>query len=428
MVITPQSQGDRYELKLQGRLDANWADLVAKAIETAILAGHHEIDLDFAEVSYISSAGIRILLKYYKQLKAARGALRVVRPTDAVLNVIRLSGLAEILLTPTRQPQGTVYPSSAPSNAEQAEPRRWQREGIDFESYELSATGALEAHVLGRPEAFANGQLSAAESQRVACTRDTLVIGLGAFGLRAEDTEGRLGESLAVAGVAVTLPTDGSSVPDYQLTERELVPDLHLVYGLVARGTFSRLIRFEAGRSQRGVLGLGDLVESVLQELQSASAGFAVLAESASVVGAMLKRSPALASGQSLLAFPTVRDWLTFTTERTDERHLVLIAGVAERAPEPEAAVCLRPIGPGTKAQGHFHAAVFPYRPLPRGRLDLAETLASVLGTESAQAVMHLLADERQFEGLGQTDLMRGACWAGRMRLQGRTTQTNSAL
>jgi anti-anti-sigma factor len=428
MVITPQSQDDTYELKLQGRLDANWADLVAKAIETAIRAGHHEVDLDFAEVSYISSAGIRILLKYYRQLKAARGALRIVRPTEAVLNVIRLSGLMEILLGPTDQPPATVSASLLTPNAGQAEPRRCQREGIEFESHELSSVITLEGHILGRPETFANGQLSAAESQRVHCTRDTLAVGLGGFGLRPMDIQSRLGESMAVAGVAITLPTDGSSVPDYQLTENELVPDLHLVYGLVAKGTFSRLIRFEAGRSQRGVLGLGDLVESVLQELQSTGAGLAIVAESASVVGAMLKRSPALASGTSLLAFPTVRDWLSFTSERADERNLVLIAGVAERAPQPDAALCLRPIGPGTQAQGHFHAAVFAYRPLPKGRLDLQETVSSVLGTESAQAVMHLLADERQFEGLGQTDLMRGACWAGPLRLQGRATQTNSAL
>ena len=297
MIITPQSQGDSYVLKLQGRLDANWADLVGKAIETAIRAGHHEVDLDFGEVSYISSAGLRILLKYYKQLKAARGALRVVRPTEPVLNVIRLSGLMEILLNPTRQPPTTVPTSQATPDAGQEEPRRWQREGIDFESYKLSSAGALEGHVLGRPEAFSKGQLSAADSRQVHCTEDILAVGLGAFGHRPEDTEGRLGESLVVAGVAVTLPTDGSSVPDYQVTERELVPDLNLAYGLVARGTFSRLIRFEARRGQRGVLSLGDLVESVLQELQSESAGFAILAESASVVGAMLKRSPALARG-----------------------------------------------------------------------------------------------------------------------------------
>jgi anti-anti-sigma factor len=426
MVITVQSQGDRYELKLQGRLDANWADLVAKAIETAIRAGHHQLDLDFSEVTYISSAGIRVLLKYSKQLKEARGTLRVARPTDAVLSVIRLCGLVGILMATAEQSEAAASAQPATPKVEPTAARNWQRDGVEFESYELSTTGGLEGHVLGRPEAFANGQLTAQEVQRLRCTSDALAVGLGAFGARPEDAQDRVGESLAVAGVAVTLPTDGSSVPDYQFTEGELVPELQLLYGLVARGAFSRLIRFEASRSQRGVLGLGDLVEAALQDMQSNSAGFAMLAESASVVGAMLKRSPALAQGQSVLTFPTVRDWLTFTTERTDERNLVLIVGMAERAPAPETGVCLRSIGPGTRAQGHFHAAIFPYRPLPKGRLDLTETVSSVLGTESAQAVMHLLADEREFEGLGQTDLMRGACWVAPLRFSGREHQTHS--
>jgi hypothetical protein len=287
----------------------------------------------------------------------------------------------------------------------------------------------LEGHVLGRPEAFANGQLSAAHGHPLRCTADVLAVGLGAFGLRPEDTESRFGEAMAVGGMALTLPTDGSSLPDYQLTEGGLIPELQLLYGFTARGDFSRLIRFEASRSQRGVLSLAGLVEAVLEELSSPSAAFAILAESASVVGAMLKRSPALAAGQSLLAFPAVRDWLTFTTERTDERNLLLIAGVAEQPPRAETAACLRPIGPGTQARGHFHAAVFPYRPLPKGRLELPEAVASLLATESAQLVMHLLADEREFEGVGQTDLMRGACWVGPLRLLAPAPpQTDSAL
>ena len=424
MVITALPQPERHALKLQGRLDANWADLVAKAIETAIRSGHHELELDFAEVNYISSAGIRILLKYARQLKAARGSLRVMRPTDAVLSVIRLSGLEGILLAPVAQSGATASaPSTTTPGTDAA--RRSQRDGIEFESHEICPTGSLEGHVLGRPEAFANGQLSAKESRTLRCTGDALAVGMGAFG-RPEDIQNRVGESLAVAGMAVTLPTDGSSVPDYQLTEGELIPELQMLYGLVATGTFSRLIRFEASGSHRGVLGLGELVEAALQELQSGCAGFAILAESASLVGAMLKRSPAVAEGQSVLSFPTVREWLTFTTERTDERNLVLIVGMAEREPQPQTAVCLRPIGPGTRAHGHFHAAVFPYRPLPKGRLELCETVSSVLGTESAQTILHLLADEREFEGLGQTDLMRGACWVGPLRLSGRKQESNS--
>ena len=67
---------------------------------------------------------------------------------------------------------------------------------------------------------------------------------------------------------------------------------------------------------------------------------------------------------------------------------------------------------------------MFPYRPLPKGNLNLKESVAGLLATESAQTVLHLLADEREFEGVGQTDLMRGACWAGPLRLRDRPSQT----
>jgi len=330
MVITVHSEENRYELQLQGRLDANWADHVAKALETAIRAGQHQVDLDFAGVSYISSAGLRVLLKYSRQLKAARGFLRVVRPIESVLLVLRLAGVAGMLL-------GTPVESKTP--AEQARTdadtpmRRWERDGVNYEAYGQAAS-SLEGHVLGRADLFPKGDFAPGQKQVLRCTRDVLAVGLGAFGARTEDLQNRFGETLAVGGMAMTLPTDGSSVPDYQISEAELVPELHLLYGLTARGNLGRLIRFEAGRSQRGVVSLGELVESVLQDLQSPSAAFAIVAESASVVGAMLKRSPTLGGGPSILAFPSIRDWLSFTTERTEERNVVLITGVAERSPQ----------------------------------------------------------------------------------------------
>src|SRR5215468_6715304 len=98
MEITQQSREDRLELRLKGRFDANWADHVGHAIESAIRAGQHHIDLDLAQVDYVSSAGIRVLVKYFKQLSSVRGVLRVVRPTDAVLSVLQLSGIAAMLV------------------------------------------------------------------------------------------------------------------------------------------------------------------------------------------------------------------------------------------------------------------------------------------------------------------------------------------
>ena len=240
-------------------------------------------------------------MKYYRQLKGVNGALRVLHPDDAVLSVLRMSGLAAMLLGADAPPAAAL---AAPAPAADAAPRCFQRAGVEFEAHALCEGGALEGQVLGNPAAFGSGQLSAAQSQRLRCTADIFAVGLGAFGPRPEDTESRFGETLAAAGVAVTQPTDGSSVPDYQVTEGELVPELQMLYGLVARGQFSRLLRFEAIQSDRGVVSLGALVDAILEDVQTPSAAIVILAESASVVGATLKRSPALAAGKPPLAFP----------------------------------------------------------------------------------------------------------------------------
>ena len=62
---------------------------------------------------------------------------------------------------------------------------------------------------------------------------------------------------------------------------------------------------------------------------------------------------------------------------------------------------------------GHFHAALFPYRPVQRGELQLERAIGELMAADSAQTLLHLLTDDREFEGLGQSELMRGACWIG---------------
>jgi hypothetical protein len=67
----------------------------------------------------------------------------------------------------------------------------------------------------------------------------------------------------------------------------------------------------------------------------------------------------------------------------------------------------------GSPVSAHIHAAVFPYRPVQRGELPFGKTVADLLAASSPNALLHLLADTRPFEGVGETDLSRGACWMG---------------
>jgi hypothetical protein len=73
----------------------------------------------------------------------------------------------------------------------------------------------------------------------------------------------------------------------------------------------------------------------------------------------------------------------------------------------------LRPIKADSPVSAHVHAAVFPYRPVQRGELPFGKVVADTLAASTPNALLHLMADSRPFEGVGETDLARGACWMG---------------
>ena len=44
---------------------------------------------------------------------------------------------------------------------------------------------------------------------------------------------------------------------------------------------------------------------------------------------------------------------------------------------------------------------------------ELEQTVANLFETESLLGVLHLLNDTREVVGIGQSEFIRGACWAG---------------
>src|SRR6185369_1764567 len=74
MEITRSIVADgRVRLGLCGRLDATWSGAVQDALAECIRNGQHEIELDLAEVPFLSSAGIRVLLVTHRQLHGIHG-------------------------------------------------------------------------------------------------------------------------------------------------------------------------------------------------------------------------------------------------------------------------------------------------------------------------------------------------------------------
>lgn len=404
MEISKEQAGDILEMRVSGRLDAYWADHLSTAIEEAIREGADRIRLDMAEVSYMSSVGIRVLLKFYKQLQRIKGSFAVSRPSDAVKSVLELAGLEALLARGATVPGP---PGAAPSA------RRVERAGAVFEAFESVPGAVLTCRVVGQPELLVNGRFAASQCRSIKFPDATFGVGLGAFGSAFADCQGRFGEFLAAGGAAAYLPADGSNVPDYLLSAGAFVPELQVLYALVCEGVFAYMTRFER-QPDAPAIPLAELAAACLDIADADAVGMVMVAESAGLLGAALRRSPALNEASAdLFDHPQVREWLSFTPERAYARSLTLIVGLAARAEQADLMPLLRPLTSATWPAGHFHAAAFSYRPLQKGQIDLKPTVATLFEGETLEGVLHLITDNREISGAGQSELVRGACWIG---------------
>lgn len=410
MEITPQKSGDLLLLRLTGRLDANWCGHVQSALASAVKDGEHRMHLDMAEVSYMSSAGIRVLLTFYKQLNAINGIFGVVNPSKEVRTVLDLSGLGLLI---TEAAGVTVNNSEAGISSLSA-----------HSSWTLfspaSAVASVPASTVGTASLFAGRP--EASSVVTSFDDEVIALGVGALGTNEADHASRAGELLAVAGVAAFQPADGStSRPDFMVKEGALVPQGRLSLGITCRGALQTLARFEASKEARAV-GLTELAEKAMEIAQAKAVVMVGLAETAGLVGASLRRSPLTpeSAEENLLeseatlgerfAFPQIREWLSFTSERAFRDSTSLFLGVAA-VPGSGLDPLLRPLWPGSSLLGHFHAAVFPYRPLRKGNIPLKSSVVELFEGLPPQTVLHLLADSRGISGAGESEFYRGALW-----------------
>lgn len=95
--ITEQQEGDILLLHIKGRLDAISSPTAEKKILDQITDGHHKLVLDFTDVDYLSSAGMRLLLRTTKKLKTVSGKLIVCSVTSNVMDVLKMSGFDHVI-------------------------------------------------------------------------------------------------------------------------------------------------------------------------------------------------------------------------------------------------------------------------------------------------------------------------------------------
>ena len=353
--------GDTLELRLAGRLDENGAQQFDSALAAALAGGDHHLRLDLGEISYVSSSGIGVLVRYQQRLKQLGGALVISAASAQVRRVLDMARLG------VRLEAAPAVPRPVPPAAVAAPPEI-RIEPVRLEVLPLESGATLRLTARGNPDLLAGRLFDEKDARPLRPPASGFALGLGAFGRDFDACRHRFGEFLALAGTAVYQPCDGSNVPDQWPASAGLLA----LYSLVCEGSFSHRARFEASGAGAAV-SLEDLVGACLDATGADDwAGLVFLAE-----------APAT-SGATPLLF--------------------LACGIAARASNAAVTALLHPQGWSRHPTGRFHAARFQGA-LPALAGDVISGCRAVFDAGPLRDVV--------VPRPAATHFTRGACWMG---------------
>jgi anti-sigma B factor antagonist len=95
MTIEIKRNQEETTIELAGRLDTTTAPALDKTINNDI-DGTKTLILDFKNLEYISSAGLRVLLGAQKRMQKI-GSMKVINVCEEVMEVFEMTGFADIL-------------------------------------------------------------------------------------------------------------------------------------------------------------------------------------------------------------------------------------------------------------------------------------------------------------------------------------------
>lgn len=95
MTIEKNLNGTELNIKVVGRLDTTTAPELEAAVMGS-LAGVEKLVLDFSELEYLSSAGLRVLLQAQKTMNK-QGKMIIKNVNETVSEIFEVTGFADIL-------------------------------------------------------------------------------------------------------------------------------------------------------------------------------------------------------------------------------------------------------------------------------------------------------------------------------------------
>jgi anti-anti-sigma factor len=274
-------------IAMAGRIDALSASSIQKIFEDLVLAGERTLLADMADVTYVSSAGLRIFLVAQKELKKVGGEIILSGITDSVFEIFRMSGFTQVFRI-----IGGLADIAGPTGAGQAGSGIVPREikGIMVEYVERECSmGSLLA--IGSPEKAETASFAKEDVVEVRPTDMEFGCGLAALGSSYEEYKALFGESMTVKNNFFFYPAVKQSAVDFVLkADEDRGITYKMLHGFGFRGDYRYLLSFK--EAPGGTIDLAGLIMSFMEISSKNVIGFVIIAESKGVWAMHLKQPP----------------------------------------------------------------------------------------------------------------------------------------
>lgn len=339
MEITTERIDGVLVIGLKGRLDGYAATQAAPEIERSLRDDDRSVVFDLDGLTYMSSAGIRILLALHKKVKARNGGIALCNVGEYPQNVLSMAGFDRVLpifssrddaLREVQKREGSLSLIADLKNP------AVEREGARF-AFEPASRVPASLRVKGSLATLLHARIREEDLSAERLSGITYSLGLGALGSGVEDTMPYLGEMMTLHGSMIWLPTDGHDTPDFFVPAGDTgAVRAYTAFNLSLEGAFNEVAVVEAtGEEGIALDALYRAIFALAKERRKECRGVLATAIWGVVAGVQstgIKRSPiagsALANGGSILDPENYGEWMDVCTEMKYDGYSIVTFGI----------------------------------------------------------------------------------------------------
>ncbi|HPG29902.1 MAG TPA: anti-sigma factor antagonist [bacterium] len=227
-----EKEGNVMIMSLSGRFDAYGSTVTDNKIKESGFDCPNAI-LDFGKIEYLSSAGIRSLLKIQKECAKKKGAVLISGASGDIKNVIDMTGMTKMFNFYDSLEEAKTYLKTNVSSSENS-----KEKNINGKKYALNQLGAQSSiiDVWSYNDFREKNKIEAGDFIQTNLEELEFAAGLGGLGMNKEQALSGTGQFLSARKFCGTNPADSHNISDFIIPEKPADAGMFVLSGFGISG------------------------------------------------------------------------------------------------------------------------------------------------------------------------------------------------